>query len=837
MDSVKDNKITTTLELLFRPGEVVELRTIGTDDWHTIRSGYYSDFEKLATKALDLNTASDRDMPSNIFITLNPVQSSLISRAENRTKTKPRNTTTDEEISAVRWLPIDLDPVRPKGIPSTEEERLEAFSRAAEIKKFLAENGFSDPIMSSSGNGVHLLYKITDNPDLDKAASINKHIIHTLASKFSDNKVDVDKAVWNPSRIWKLYGTTAIKGENTADRPHRLSTIVDIPTDLQITPNDVLDNFVIKFDKPEETADTSDEEINFIIENIIKKYDKLNKLFSGDIGSFKSRSEAELSLCTSFIAITQSRDLTYKLMGCSKIGKWGDDSYNDITFEKALEFSKKDFIVNSTKINQFRKILINNNQSTSLEEIKKIAADNRDLRLNIDLPPDHFVSKYVKWLTNITDGYQEYQILSAFWLLSSIVERRIVLNTAQEEIYPNLWITILGQSTVSRKSTILGKTKAIYQGVTESELYNNDYSLEGYLELLEREPITAFVRDEVAGLIAKMHKKYNEGIFELECAIFDGQNYKKTLSSGKGKDKAPHEVVVSGQYVTKLYATTGDNFAAKTDVDDFLCGYGYRFLYAFPNYKKPWKGIMMQTAENIDNQSEVTKHLEKIQLALSNEGMVEADISEKAMDLYNRSIWEIELKVDNYNDGRFSSAIGRAEIYIFKLAMLIELGEADVDLQNFTISANSIDKATHMISNYFLPTMMGLLDRLQEDKKYNMIERVSAAIRELGGTTTRSILLRRSRMKAKDFDECILTMEDSGEVICKQEKESKITYYILAKNQTEYSLDYKLKNIADDNPKGQSKQSRIGNITTKVKPERQTTIPKAPKTPQEDLWS
>ena len=80
-------------------------------------------------------------------------------------------------------------------------------------------------------------------------------------------------------------------------------------------------------------------------------------------------------------------------------------------------------------------------------------------------------------------------------------------------------------------------------------------------------------------------------------------------------------------------------------------------------------------------------------------------------------------------------------------------------------------------------------------------------------------------------------MEDSGEVICKQEKESKVTYYILAKNHTEYSLDYKLKNIPDDIPKGKSKQMRIGNIaSSEVKANSRKTTSKDTKVPQEDLW-
>jgi hypothetical protein len=154
----------------------------------------------------------------------------------------------------------------------------------------------------------------------------------------------------------------------------------------------------------------------------------------------------------------------------------------------------------------------------------------------------------------------------------------------QEAVKPNLYITIFGKSTTSRKSTIVKKTKEIYEQVTGSPLPNEDFSLEGYLESLSLNSKQCHARDEAAGLLAKIHKPYNEGFMELECAIYDGQNYKKTLSSkGKG-DPNVYEIV--SPYVTKFYATTPDNYLHYVSIDDFLCGRELRTLFIFPTYSK-----------------------------------------------------------------------------------------------------------------------------------------------------------------------------------------------------------------------------------------------------------
>jgi hypothetical protein len=52
-----------------------------------------------------------------------------------------------------------------------------------------------------------------------------KRRLQALSPKFTSPAVKIDEKVFNPARIWKLYGTTSRKGENTTERPHRRSEI------------------------------------------------------------------------------------------------------------------------------------------------------------------------------------------------------------------------------------------------------------------------------------------------------------------------------------------------------------------------------------------------------------------------------------------------------------------------------------------------------------------------------------------------------------------------------------------------------------------------------------
>ncbi|MDD3091865.1 MAG: hypothetical protein PHG80_09565 [Methanoregulaceae archaeon] len=226
-------EIQRALATLFRDGGVVELRAL-TD--YLVHSGYFDNLDVLAEKAANLDTLPE---VAGIYVTLNTVDPALLSRRANRVKMnlgRKDSTTSDADVVRRRWLPIDLDPVRPSGVSSTDEEHQAAIVRAAEIAAYLGkEQGWPAPIMADSGNGAHLLYRI-DLPNGDESMDLVKGCLMVLDTLFSDGAVSVDAANFNAARIWKLYGTTSRKGDNTSDRPHRQACLLDVPDKLEVVP-------------------------------------------------------------------------------------------------------------------------------------------------------------------------------------------------------------------------------------------------------------------------------------------------------------------------------------------------------------------------------------------------------------------------------------------------------------------------------------------------------------------------------------------------------------------------------------------------------------------------
>jgi hypothetical protein len=56
--------------------------------------------------------------------------------------------------------------------------------------------------------------------------SLVERALKGLAARFNTDRVELDTGNFNASRIWKLYGTLARKGDSTETRPHRWARLL-----------------------------------------------------------------------------------------------------------------------------------------------------------------------------------------------------------------------------------------------------------------------------------------------------------------------------------------------------------------------------------------------------------------------------------------------------------------------------------------------------------------------------------------------------------------------------------------------------------------------------------
>ena len=134
--------------------------------------------------------------------------------------------TCDKDVTALRYLLIDVDAVRAPGHAkdsATDGEREAAGGVADAVKLLLHECGYAPPLEVDSGNGRHLYYRLKSARYAD--------ILRLLAHRLDTPEAKIDTGVYNPSRIMKIPGTWARKGVSTATRPHRQCRVLEVPSE------------------------------------------------------------------------------------------------------------------------------------------------------------------------------------------------------------------------------------------------------------------------------------------------------------------------------------------------------------------------------------------------------------------------------------------------------------------------------------------------------------------------------------------------------------------------------------------------------------------------------
>ena len=175
------DELTRTVQSLFDAGDVIELRTFGGG---ATFSGYFDNHDKLIREA-----ARYDQLGHDVYITLNELPEQISYRRYNRVdKIKGRDRiTSDNDVKRRRFLFIDLGPERVSGISSTDEEKRRSFGMVLEVRGFLEELGWPEPIICDSGNGYHLLYHI-DLPNDRDSKNLVSGILDALDFKSPRNR-------------------------------------------------------------------------------------------------------------------------------------------------------------------------------------------------------------------------------------------------------------------------------------------------------------------------------------------------------------------------------------------------------------------------------------------------------------------------------------------------------------------------------------------------------------------------------------------------------------------------------------------------------------------------
>lgn len=131
----------------------------------------------------------------------------------------------DADISARTTLLIDIDRNGDTSCPADSEELQAAEELADRVERYLLGEGFPRPAWVESGNGMHLYFRLSAIPNTPDCTQALEAFLKGLANQLKHPLVGIDTTVFNASRITKVIGTVARKGQESEGREFRIARL------------------------------------------------------------------------------------------------------------------------------------------------------------------------------------------------------------------------------------------------------------------------------------------------------------------------------------------------------------------------------------------------------------------------------------------------------------------------------------------------------------------------------------------------------------------------------------------------------------------------------------
>ena len=225
-----------------------------TEKKKRIVSGVFNDKGAVLKSVFNLDSVV---FPEGTFVSLNELD------PKNRTNINERLYANDlmiddKEIRRLSNIFVNVNPVRPVNLSSTDEEKENALRIANSIKNDMVISGWPEPLVADIGNGVGLVYKI-DLLNAQEGLRLIETGFEVVCEGYSSDEVDVS-VVYSPCSQIPLLGTWVREGEDLPNRPHRLSSLISVPSEPKPISQEQLESLIKPAANPStETAITTSE--------------------------------------------------------------------------------------------------------------------------------------------------------------------------------------------------------------------------------------------------------------------------------------------------------------------------------------------------------------------------------------------------------------------------------------------------------------------------------------------------------------------------------------------------------------------------------------------------
>ena len=353
----------------------------------------------------------------------------------------------------------------------------------------------------------------------------------------------------------------------------------------------------------------------------------------------------------------------------------------------------------------------------------------------------------LSWLERYMEYTKEFESPSSFhywsavWAIGSAVGRRIWTRVGTEIHFPSTYTILVSPSAISRKSTAMNKAIGILRKIGDVNFMLDKMTDAGLwktmVDLDEKYGMAELVvhADELSMMFA--NDTWTKDVISSLTRIYGaGDLITKTLASlGTMEIHEPCINFLAGTTPTDLAiifpgATTGMGFSG-------------RCLFIFekgPRFRNPEPHLLLQHEQPL-----------VIELRKMRERKGEIPITPTAQAFYNDWYMKAPKLIADDAD---SSFLARAHIHILHLALILTLakGNSEISRENMVEAEKQL---RHIIGN-----LQNTICRVGVSGAIADTDRLIGMLEKLGGTATKSQLLKMRRLDRRQIEEAAQTLRE-----------------------------------------------------------------------------
>jgi hypothetical protein len=387
-----------------------------------------------------------------------------------------------------------------------------------------------------------------------------------------------------------------------------------------------------------------------------------------------------------------------------------------------------------------------------------------------------FIDKYVAWARKKTDGAIEYQIASAFTLLSAAFSDTGYGTPKYGKLGLNLWFMLLGETTLSRKSTsrqlMLRMLRAYEKYVGYQIDIGSNVTAEGLVKHLSgRDKMTSlFHRDEVQGMFKEfVTKTYMATAADQFTELYDGHVPVVIRSTGGTNARsAVQSDRAETNFIMYLMGITSKVSEILT-VDYFRSGFLARFLYVVAD--APERTFELEAVEQAPEEETVVAQdyeMENIVRSIYDSKLWwekkgapfprPIRMTDEALSRFNKFKWDMGSFTEGHpNEDSIEPSRQRMALSIWKCAILLAMYDRsdEVEVRHVVI-------AIHYAEGWFR-NLVRMAASISESEWAREVDSLEAFVVTKGGKVRYDEAYKRfSNKKKREFDEMLEALRSQG---------------------------------------------------------------------------